>query len=750
MNLSKPLRAAWRLLFPFFIRCRRRLPRQQCSLFVSPADGRTGIVPIFVINLDRQPDRWAELYRELDRIVDGAGEPLSKRAIRYSARDARTHTGDLYDPVDIDPFYQLRDQLFVEPQPHAIPDAFDLERSIRMTSEEIAIACSHIAIWRTIAQSDAPYALVLEDDVWFERGFTRLIDQAWREMAAADGTEPAFDVLYLSYREVRRGAPKELTSKSVFRPERGLWQLSGYVLSNKGAKKLLGLLPCRGPVDLWINHKFPTLDVRALRRSVIKQRPDRNSTNSYSILPALSRIGILKDGDGSLFRQRPIHAPVFACGPPGSGLSSLAMALSMLGYRCCSDFDRIPERELEGLLSGGADCVFNAYVNIGSLNRNIRVLARRYPRAKFIVIGDRATAAGDRRDNVPSELEGSDILRLHDGNPNAWRALCEHLRVAPPGVPYPVVPDIGQRSYQRVPARTLTTRRAKWLRRDRSPWVVNPRAGWAGMGTSSSDASAPAAASPVCFEDDLADIQSGRWLLRNDTSPGNLGLFRPANVAAKPGGGLSLAVIEESLGVRELSAAAISSRGSFLFGRFEATLQAAKVPGLVTGFVLRRDSPRQEIDVAIAGHRTDRLLVNVFYNPGSEGAKFDYGDRGTPASVLLGFDASKGLHRFVIEWTPCEIRWFVDNELVHRRAIWEPTPIPHLPMTLHVNTWPARSQKLAGRLALRALPASSIVRRIAVNAFSAEAPPPWECRWDISSNSVAHPQQETATNDRLG
>ena len=116
----------------------------------------------------------------------------------------------------------------------------------------------------------------------------------------------------------------------------------------------------------------------------------------------------------------------------------------------------------------------------------------------------------------------------------------------------------------------------------------------------------------------------------------------------------------------------------------------------------------------------DRLLVNVFYNPGTEGAKFDYGYRGTPAAVPLGFDASEAAHRFTIEWDPCEIRWFVDGELVHRRAAWNPTPIPDLPMTLHVNTWPTRSRELAGRLALRSLPASAIVRSIAVDAAGCE------------------------------
>lgn len=227
--------------------------------------------------------------------------------------------------------------------------------------------------------------------------------------------------------------------------------------------------------------------------------------------------------------------------------------------------------------------------------------------------------------------------------------------------------------------------------------------------------------SRVSFEDDLADAQWVRWLLRNDTFAGNLGLFRPKNVTAQSGDGLLLTVIQESLGVRNFSAASISSRGAFLYGRFEIILQATSVSGLVTGFFLHRDSPRQEIDIEITGNRPDRILVNVFYNPGAEGAKFDYGYRGTPVAVPLGFDASEAAHRFAIEWDPCEIRWLVDGELVHRRAAWNPTPIPDLPMTLHVNTWPTRSRELAGRLALRSLPASAFVRSVGVDAVDASA-----------------------------
>jgi len=720
MNLAQTLSSASRLVYALFLRGRSFLPRQRSMTFDNSLDApRAKIGPIYVINLDREPSRWIDILRELGQILNDRGLPLSSAVVRCSACDAQEAHLEIADGSMVLPFYTLGDQLFVEPQPDAMPESFDLMRPIRMSRAEVAIACSHIALWKAIVQSNACYSLVLEDDVWFERGFGRLIDEAWNEMIAADQGSPQFDILYVSYEEVRRGAPKEIVSANVFRPVRGLWYLSGYVLSKKGAQALLDLLPCKGPVDLWINQKFRDLEVRALRRSVVSQRRDLHSTNNYSVLPALTRIGVLDKGSAALFHGRPIHFPVFAFGPPESGLSSLAMAVSMLGYRCCSDLLSIPDVELDSLLAGDTERVFDAYVNIGSLVPHIRTLVQLYPRAKFIVMDDTKTSTDPFNHAVLAALDGTDLLHLHfeRKDSNRWLRLCEHLRIAPPDAEFPSLEEVGLRKPQSILTEAKTPVSAKRLRHDLSPWIARPSKGWSGIDVSTRGRERPSVPLRLCFDDELTHIQVDRWLLRNDTFPGNLGLFRPANVRPALNGGISLCVIEEQLGIRNFSAAAISSRSHVHYGRFEATFQATNVSGLVTGFFLHRDSPRQEIDIEILGNRPDCLLANVFYNPGPDGAKFEYGYRGAPVSIELGFDASKDFHDYVIEWDPCEIRWLVDQKLVHHRVIWEPTPIPHLPMTLHVNTWPTSSRKLAGRLARQGLPASTSLRRVAVSTY---------------------------------
>jgi hypothetical protein len=106
------------------------------------------------------------------------------------------------------------------------------------------------------------------------------------------------------------------------------------------------------------------------------------------------------------------------------------------------------------------------------------------------------------------------------------------------------------------------------------------------------------------------------------------------------------------------------------------------------------------------------MLVNVYYNPGEDGAKLEYGYRGTPVLIPLGFDAAKDFHRYEIEWCANFIRWRVDERLVHERVDWDPTPVPHLPMQFNVNLWHSRSRKLAARLDRAKLPAQSAIRRI--------------------------------------
>lgn len=713
-NSKWPL--ALKYLFRTGLRYRRLLPSKKCQAFGHKNDNSNFLINhIYVINLKRQPSRWKDIEKELQQILNVSGTKLNSLVERFNAIDAKDFHENPPTNGDLDPVYTLEDQLFVEPQPLTMPTNLDLHSKIQMSRPEIAVAYSHIELWKRIASNDNDYTLILEDDIWFKPGFSNKLNEAWIEIT--ENKQNKFDILYLSFEEVKNGAPKTFISEKIFRPVRGLWNLSGYVISKSGAKKLLELLPCKGPVDLWINHQFKFLNVLATHKSIISQRLDLTSTNSYSILPSLTKIGAITSENAALFHITPNEVPVFAFGHEKSGLTSLAMALSILGYRCCSDLDTLPKSELKKIFAGNNEQIFNAYVNIGCLSDKIVCLKETYPTAKFIFTTNLIDILDEGWKKIIANFDKKDILLLSSTSVNKWQLVCEHLRSSPPDCIFPDFPDKAQRQMNILRKQNdIVSTSIIEKKYDASPWLVEMDRQWQGIDIIPTKEKSKFKLNYLDLDDNLESLNDKFWTSRNDTFTDNLALFRSGNLEFKKQQGLILKVKEDDLGVRKYSAAALTSTDKFLYGKFEIILKASNMPGIITGFFLHRDSPRQEIDVEITGIRPNRMMINVFYNPGDEGTKFDYGYRGSPCYVDLGFDASKSFHKYTIEWDECEIRWFVDDRLVHRRVDWNPTPIPHLPMSLHLNIWPCRSKELAGKLSNKKLPATSFVRSISVVA----------------------------------
>ena len=78
---------------------------------------------------------------------------------------------------------------------------------------------------------------------------------------------------------------------------------------------------------------------------------------------------------------------------------------------------------------------------------------------------------------------------------------------------------------------------------------------------------------------------------------------------------------------------------------------------------------------------------NVFY--GTLHYTTFQGEKKSSSGKLTTVDLSKDFHLYVLEWEPNEIRWFVDDSLVHRTVLG----VPHTPHYLILNTavggaWP--------------------------------------------------------------
>jgi len=146
-------------------------------------------------------------------------------------------------------------------------------------------------------------------------------------------------------------------------------------------------------------------------------------------------------------------------------------------------------------------------------------------------------------------------------------------------------------------------------------------------------------------------------------------------------------------------------------------MKPIKGNGIISAFFLHRNDPWQEIDIEFLGSDTTKVLLNVYYNPGVVETKYNYGVRGTPILIDIEFDASKDFHTYRIEWEYHEIRWYVDNKVIHVRKTWTPTPIPNLPLAIFVNAWVSNSEALAGKFDNKILPKNLFVRYIKIYNF---------------------------------
>jgi GR25 family glycosyltransferase involved in LPS biosynthesis len=645
--------------------------------------GASRIGAILVINLDRQPRRMARTVRELARFQDHERRRLTDLVRRLPAVDARDGIA-VAATADVDPRYVLDHQLHVQPDAR-LEACFGRDEAVTMTRQEIAVARSHVEAWKAVATGSKEHVLILEDDVWFRPGAAASIERAWCEaLTRGNGGGPA--MLYLSYEDAGGTCERAEVSGVLFRPVRGLWFLCSYVLSRDGAQALLRAMPVVGPVDMWINRQFDRLRPLAVMTPAILQRPDAGSDNSYSVLPFLARAGIV-DADA-------LPAPVRSGGvriiawTSGGAREPLAMAFSMLGLRVLA-FDAtapaVADADVAALFNTFdvlVDPPFPPHALPDGVDELATGLILEPIRADGIV-------ASDHPKHTWTVLPGD------EPGDQWWPPLCSQVGMKTPVHVFPSGAPSDWRLFRdgrrTCGSSTEPIRAARPMAMDDTPWAIETAGGWP---------------SPICDPEPLKEV--GAVQMRCPltepaiempamlgTFPGNLATFESDAIDYGPDGA-TITLSSSEMGHRPFRSGALSSAHRFLHGRFEIEMRAAQGVGLVTGFFLHRSAPRQEIDIEITGNEPRRMLLNVYFNPGDEGTELDYGYRGSPCAIDLGFDASADYHRYAIEWLPDRIRWFVDDVLMHDRGGWDPTPIPHLPMTLHANLWSPRSVELAG------------------------------------------------------
>ena len=443
-----------------------------------------------------------------------------------------------------------------------------------------------------------------------------------------------------------------------------------------------------------------------------------------------------------LSKKKVGRKPVFGIGLDGTGTTSLSIALSLLGYRCCDDVDDIVLNEAVNLIDNNEHLYYNAYINIKRIINKYIDLDIKYPEAVFILTTRQLDEwLADRVKREKSGAASSDpdiwiderrkhhnavlnyfktrpkkllVMDIYGGD--EWEPLCRFLGCALPDTKFPNPHSLPNRQTVKIMEQPdlVKIRDYEMLKHDSYPWIMSTKkTSNFGRRTNRWNTGIDAFANTYIYRFEHINVDD--WEILENTFPSNLAKFHPDNLSLLDEGGFRMTLRRQKAGNREYTSASIASKTAYHYGRFEVEMKPTKGKGVIAALFLYRMNPWQEIDLEFLGKDTTRILVNVYYNPGIEGTYYNYGSRGTPVLVDLGFDAADDFHCYTIEWECNELRWLADGELVHQRLTWEPTPIPYLPLHLHINMWPSRSEEVAGKLDELQLPLNCDVRSVKIS-----------------------------------
>ena len=170
--------------------------------------------PIYIINLDRKPERFIYVKEQLDKMGITNYERISA----------------------VDGFNLTQKEL----------EDFGLTPELSERKGIAGCAASHIKIWKHIAENKLGWCLILEDDAHFHPDFLKLFEKYWVNVPKnAKIIYPG----YCANKEV------EESSKSVI--EKGVMCTQAYMLSSDGAQYLLNnVFPLENPIDITILTHF--------------------------------------------------------------------------------------------------------------------------------------------------------------------------------------------------------------------------------------------------------------------------------------------------------------------------------------------------------------------------------------------------------------------------------------------------------------------------------------------------------------
>ena len=216
-----------------------------------PKKSKLGFDEIFLVNLERRPDRYERMKYNFDQLgIDYKWVP---------AMDGR----------------KITEELLAEAGIKMLPEFSEPYHGRALTYGEIGCFLSHYRLWQQIVEEELDLVLIFEDDIKFEPYFISKLEYLKSELFDLEGS---WDLVFLGRKILHNSEEPWLEgSEQLVKVDYTYWTLS-YLLTLRGAKLLLAGEPLgkmvpvdeylpimygRHPNSTWAQH-FPSEKLRAL------------------------------------------------------------------------------------------------------------------------------------------------------------------------------------------------------------------------------------------------------------------------------------------------------------------------------------------------------------------------------------------------------------------------------------------------------------------------------------------------------
>lgn len=210
---------------------------------------------IIYINLKHRKDRLENVLKQILKI------DKKNNAIKINAIDGRT--------LDVNNISQL---LITQ---NGMDDAINnnLSVGIPLTRGAIGCALSHREAYIKIINDKINVALIVEDDITIdENKYKKVIDEIYINKP------DDYDIIYLGYHDATIKYIYEKINDIIYRSNI-VYGLFGYIVTNKGAKKLLNIFPISRQIDTEISIHFDKINsyiVHPEKRIIFSDESDKN------------------------------------------------------------------------------------------------------------------------------------------------------------------------------------------------------------------------------------------------------------------------------------------------------------------------------------------------------------------------------------------------------------------------------------------------------------------------------------------